>query len=144
MKLKLYLAALLFGVFALQSCDDDDDKSVKVPETVKEAFAQKYPTTPAYEWDLERGFYVADFRNDYRDAEAWFKADGTWVKTETDYVTALPEVVQNYVTTNYADYRIDDVDWVETPSQTYFDIELEKKGVPDVSLKIQEDGTVIQ
>lgn len=145
MKLKLYLVALLLGTFALQSCDDDDDK-VKVPKTVQDAFSQKYPTTPAYDWDLERGYYVAEFRNNYSEAEAWFQADGTWVRTETDYRVALPEAVQSYINTNYPStqgYFIDDIDWVETPTQNYFDVELDRQGMPDVHIYIQENGTLI-
>lgn len=138
MKLKLYLMALLVGIFTLQSCDDDDPRVI--PTSVKNAFAQKYPSSVAYDWEKDRGYYVAEFRNDGREAEAWFNPDGTWVKTETDFVDVLPEAVQDYIDVNYPGYRIDDVDWVETPSDEYFDIELERNGKKDVYLHIRANG----
>lgn len=140
MKLKLYLMALLMGAFILQSCGDDDVAPKDVPAGVQEAFARKYPGLTAYEWEMQTGYYVADFRNGNREAEAWFRPDGAWVKTETDYVGQLPEPVQNHIITNYPAYRVDDVDWVETPTDEYFDIELDKEGSRDVYLKIRANG----
>lgn len=143
MRLKCYVTALLLSVFALQSCDSDDDHKLDVPALVQAAFTQKYATASVHEWERKGEFFVAEFRNDFRETEAWFRPDGTWVRTETDYTAALPEAVQTYLDEHYAGYSTDDVDWVETTTADYFDIELEKRGTPDVYLKIQADGTLV-
>lgn len=144
MKLKLYLLTLLLGALTLQSCSDDDDHSPTIPSAVKEAFAAKYPSVASPKWELKLGDYEAEFRNGNREVEAWFKADGTWVKTETDYLEALPEAVQAYIAANYPDRVVDDVDWVETPAGDYFEVELEKRGTADIYVNVKEDGELFQ
>lgn len=143
MKLKLYLLTLLLGALTLQSCSDDDH-SPTIPSAVKEAFAAKYPSVASPKWELKQGDYEAEFRNGNREVDAWFKADGTWVKTETDYLEALPEAVQAYIAANYPDRVVDDVDWVETPAGDYFEVELEKRGTADIYVNVKEDGELFQ
>lgn len=142
MKLKLYLLTLLAAGFLLQSCDDDDDLTT-VPNTVSTAFAQLYSSATVLEWEMEGSYYKADFLNNGVSAEAWFQADGTWVRTETDYYGSLPEAIQNYISTNYAGYYIDDQEYVETPSGTYYHVELENAAGHDVYLNIYADGTLV-
>lgn len=144
MKLKFYLAGLLLAGLTLQSCDNDDDDRVKVSNTVQSAFDQRYPNTTVWEWEKDKGLFKAEFRQGGMEAEAWFQADGTWVKTETDYNPALlPQPVTDYVAANYAGYRIDDADWVETPTGSYFELELEKGGSRDVRLLITAEGVLV-
>lgn len=144
MKLKLYLLCLLLAGFAFQSChDDDDDSLTDVPAAVKEAFNQRYPDVSVKEWEMELGLVKAEFRNGTQEAEAWFKPDGTWVRTETDMpVDALPKAVQDYVAANHPGYRIDDADYLESPEGNFYELELEKAGSPDVYLQIRADGSL--
>ncbi|MBO5699781.1 MAG: PepSY-like domain-containing protein [Bacteroidaceae bacterium] len=145
MKTKTKLLTLAF--FALPpfliSCEDDKDKSSVVSDLVLKAFYERYPNSSPYDWDVEGAFYKAEFFKDDNRAEAWFTEHGTWIKTEVDYFDPLPELVQQYIQMHYADYRIDDVNWVETPTENYYEVELEKKGVPDMILKIGEDGQLL-
>ncbi len=144
MKLKLYLLGLILAGFMLQSCDDDDDdRWITPPNAVQAAFQAKYPGVTVYDWEFEYGLYKAEYRSDGKNYESWFEADGTWVRTESDYYSPLPQPVQDYLTANYPDYRTEDVDWVETPTGNYFLIELERYGGADVYLRITEDGTVV-
>lgn len=144
MKMRYFLLAFAIGTLALQSCSDDDDGVKNVPETVKSAFLQKYPGTTVREWDKKSGMYVAEFRNDNTEAEAWFTASGSWLKTETDYIGALPEAVKDYITANYPAATIDDTDLIETATDRYFKIELEQRNKKDIDLYIRADGTVLK
>lgn len=142
---KIILLALLTAGFAFQSCSDDDDLT-SVPESISTAFQQKYPNATPTEWERQGTGYKADFWNNGGEAEAWFNADGTWIRTETDVPNpnaSLPQPVRDYVSATYAGYYIEDADLVETPSQTYYELELERQGSADIYLNIKADGTLL-
>lgn len=140
------IALYLWGLFALivlTACDDNDDlRHDQVPGSVTTAFAQKYPDYFVKEWEQQGEQYKAEFYHNGKEAEAWFNADGAWTRTETDYYKALPELVANYVAQHYAQYHVDEVDYVEVPNDAYFEIELEKGDRKEVVLLIRADGTL--
>lgn len=139
----MFFLATAFAALSLSSCSSDDDflTSNEVPEAVQNTFEELYKTR-SVTWEMDEGMMKAEFRNNGKETEAWFTHNGTWVKTETDCTHDLPEYVKNYIATNYPDYTIDDADYVETPTETYYDIELEHPTKQDVHLKIKTDGTV--
>ena len=144
MKIKHFLCIFGLVSVALCSCSDDDDDHVVVnDEAVKKTFTQMFPDTQVQEWEMEMGFYKAEFVKDGKSVEAWFKTDGTWMKTETDVLLSdLPAPAKEYLSTQYPTNHVDDVDWVETPQGNYFLVELDAQGA-DIYLKFQADGTLI-
>lgn len=46
--------------FSACSDDDDDDKSINVPESVVQALKQKYPSATGIEWEQKGTYFVAD------------------------------------------------------------------------------------
>ena len=142
---KIFALALCASLF-FGSCDDDDDDNITVPQIVSTNFNQQYPNASAVSWENDNQYATpylkAEFKIDGVEAEAWYTADGTWVKTEKDYYDPLPQVITDYIATHYDGYKVDEVNWVETPQKNYYEIELEQ-GKTDVELNIQEDGTVI-
>ncbi|WP_455585689.1 PepSY-like domain-containing protein [Bacteroides sp.] len=130
MKVKIYsvLIALLCAV-GLQSCDSDDDHVV-VPVELQKAFSEKYPSATRVEWEVEYGYYVADFYDNSYGASAWFSPDGKWYMTETDVpYAALPEVVKlAFEQGEYSAWTVDDVDKLEREGmETVYVIEVEMK-----------------
>lgn len=146
MKTKHYVfALLLFAVPAvLVSCDDDDNNFNFVTEAVHNAFQNLYPQVEPYEWEIEGPYIKAEFYQASKHYDAWFTPEGQWVRTETDHVGPLPEPVATCLATNYADYHVDDVDWIETPTGNFYEVDLEKAGTPDLIVKITPDGTVVE
>ena len=147
MKTKSYLLALLLTAVPASfiSCNDDDDNPGSfVTETVLNAFQNLYPQVQSYEWEIDGPYIKAEFYQTSKHYEAWFTPEGLWVRTESDHVGALPEPVANCLATTYADYHVDDVDWVETPTGNFYEVDLEKAGMPDFIVKIAPDGTVVQ
>ncbi len=60
-----------------------DDKTITVPAAVLASFAQKIPGVTVREWKLTAdGLYKAQFVKSGVNAEAFFKADGTFVRAE--------------------------------------------------------------
>jgi hypothetical protein len=145
MKNYLFTLLLLAVPLTFVSCDDDDDdKNFDfVTEAVHQAFQNLYPQVQPYEWEIEGPYVKAEFYKDQVHSEAYFTPEGTWVRTETDFRGQLPEVVTTYLETNHPGYTIDDVDWVETPTSNYYEIELEKAGAPDVKVNITPEGALV-
>lgn len=142
---KILLLALLTAGLTFQSCSDDDDL-LNVPENISTAFQQKYPNITVSEWEKQGTGYKADFWNNGAEAEAWFDSNGAWIRTETDVPNPsanLPHPVTDYVAKTYAGYYIEDADLVETTSQTYYEVELERQGSADIHLSIKADGTLL-
>ena len=57
----------------------------------------------------------------------------------------LPGLVQNaFQTSEYADWRVDDIDKFERPAGVFYLIEVEKSGQQDRDLFYDEDGTLLK
>lgn len=141
------------GALVMTACDDDeDDGFTRVPAAVEAAFNSQYGGQEAVEWDTERGGYiVAEFRENGRECEAWYSADGNWHMTETDYgrnLQGLPQAVQDgYAATSYAQdgWRVDDIDEIQRPGyETVYKIEIEKQGQPDRDLYFDLGGSLFR
>lgn len=148
MKSTIYFLLLTTVAWSLQSCDNDDDKSVTVPADIQNAFSAKYPKITNVKWEAKSEFYVADFRDNTYDASAWFTTNGVWKMTETDIpLTALPAVIKSsFEGSEYASapWKIDDVDKLERQGlETVYIIEVESSS-QEVDLFYAEDGILIK
>lgn len=119
-----------------------NDNKNEVPTIVLQNFKELYPEGIIKEWEKEGSMLKAEFINGNVETEAWFNYNGEWVKTETTFKGKLPQEVSDYIRINFADFRIDEVKWVETPQFSFFEIELEK-GDKEIKLSIHTDGTLI-
>lgn len=144
------MALCALGTVVFASCDNDDDDRVMVPDAVTSAFAHQYSAAGYVEWDMEPGgYYVAEFRNDGRDHEAWYTSAGVWTMTEVDYgrsLQSLPQTVQDgYAASRYAadGWTVDDIDEIQRPAyETIYRIEIEKRGAVDRDLYFDLGGTL--
>ena len=151
-ELTKWMMVCALGVFSMTSCSDDDDSNVNVPENVTRAFNDKYAGVGRVEWDRKRGGYlVAEFNKDGKEHDAWFTETGEWVMTEVDHgrrMENLPEAVQaGYEATTYSaeNWTIDDIDEIQRPAyETFYIIEVEKKGQPDYDLYFDANGTLFR
>jgi len=104
---------------------------------------ERYPGARIIELDREMNGYEVDIVHEGRGKEVIFDLDGNWVLTTWDLrMNEVPEVVKAAAQTQYPDYRLDDADFVETPSASYYLIEMEQ-GEREVKVKVSADGTVL-
>ncbi|WP_302274324.1 PepSY-like domain-containing protein [Alistipes ihumii] len=146
MQLKTYFMMLALGVCGavMQSCDDDDD-NLNVPEELRSAFSQKYPGSVP-EWKTRSNYYIADFRDQSYEAEAWFTSDAIWLMTETDIsYAALPEAVKNaFQNSEYATWNRDDADMLERKGlEPVYVLEVEQ-GSREMDLYYNAEGILIK
>ena len=136
--IKTFFLAALFNFVA---CDDDTDlASSDVPKAVEQTFNNMFANVHP-QWELENKLYKAEFFQDGHEMEACFNSDGSWSHTYKDvYINELPEPVTNYVSTKYADYRIDESKFVKTPTTEYYQLELERNGKRDRILRLSATG----
>ncbi len=141
--LSIFVMLLSAGFSA--SCSEDDLRPSEAPSQAQAYISIVYPGVQRVEWEKEAGLIKADLVNNGVDVEVYFKKDGTWVRTETDYTMALPEAVTTYVQTHYAGYYIDDQEIVNTADgDQYFRLELDRENRKDVILLIRADGTLVK
>ena len=143
-RMTIFTSLLLAG-FAFTSCDDDNDNYTQGEEIVNVLY-EKYPNAQRVDWELQRDHYVADFRDNNIEKEAWFNTKGEWVMTESDIpFEDLPQAIQTaFGESEYKDWRVDDVDMLErVEMETMYVIEVEK-GKQEFDLFYAEDGILIK
>ena len=83
MKKRFLFLAIVVSCFFI-SCMDKKVSVVSVPDTVKTAFAAKYPGVTDAKWESEvkdgKTIYGADFKMDGKKKEAEFDSDGNFLR----------------------------------------------------------------
>lgn len=139
---KWIMLPTLLVLFGFASCDDDD---LKVDSEYSNALAKKYPDATRIEWERKKDYFVADCWVDAKDLEVWFSVGGVWEMTETELRTAdLPEAISQAINeSEYASWRIDDMDLLEYPSKAKeYVIEVEQ-GEKEIDLYYSESGELL-
>lgn len=125
-----------------------DLKESEVPPAVRATFKKLHPDTYVHEWDYSRKKqqYDAEFISKGIKYEAYFKRDGPWIRTERDITKAdLPQaVLASVAKTQYAAWKIDDVEEHQSPEHSlFYEIEVEQ-GKQEVYLYFLPDGKLIR
>lgn len=131
-----------------EDTDGDDNSGDYLPSDlssgIKKFIADKYPDARIVEIDTERnGMIEVDIVHRNIGKDVLFKADGSWVSTSWDIrISELPQAAQSAVKAKYPDYRIDDVEYVETPDGDYYWVEVER-GEAEVKVKVTAEGVIL-
>lgn len=138
------------GILIKAVADRDDDSAdylpVELPEWIRTFLEERYPGSRVVETEREQGILEVDIIQDGIAKEVHFGADGNWLATSWEVEPGtLPAAVlttlRQELATNYAGYEVDDTEWVETPTDSYYRIELEADKAADAILKIHRDGS---
>jgi hypothetical protein len=79
----------------------------EVPQSVKDAFAAKYPTAKVEKWDKEAAGYEASFVMNKIEMSANFSNEGVFEEVEEEInASSLPKVITEYCTKNYPGHKL--------------------------------------
>ena len=148
---KMWMLLLVLTVgFSATACEYDDDyREINFFEKnhpeVMEALYARYPGAKVVDVDFEGGYAELEIIDNRTRRDVWITADGVWKRTQTDLRSwDLPTVIREAIDNSaFASYRIDDVDYIETPDEAFYQIELEKNNRPDGTLRISPTGQVL-
>lgn len=147
MKVKLSILALFACSLSLfAGCSNNDHKGLVPDQAIVQAFNTKYPNATKVEWENKADYKVADFYMGSHEMEAWFDNNGNWVMTETDITyNELPAAVRTgFESSQYADWKKEDIDKLErVNTATLYIIEVEK-GKEEADLHYAENGTLVK
>ena len=142
MKYFLILFAFSFG-FISTSCAQNKKMA---PEAIQAAFKAKFPTVQKARWDMENEQeWEAEFKMNGKEMTANFKADGSWMETETEMKAAdLPQAIKDALSAQFSGYKTEEAAMVETPGQAAaYEVELEM-GETTIEALFSADGTLIK
>lgn len=145
-----WLLLAMFGVTVLVSCSDEDDdiRVSDVPTAVLDVFEAKFPNVSRPDWENKQGYYVADFWQEGIETQVWMSNLAEWKMTEYDLGTQLsllPNAVQSaFQASEYAAWRVDDLEKYVRTDMTFYQLEIETPGQADRDLFFREDGTLLK
>ena len=147
MKKFALLMAIAASVFAVTSCDEYEDG--RPSSSVLDRFENMYPGAWDVEWEREGVYWEVSFDTgtppNEIDHTAWFRSDGTWVRTETDlHISAVPASIKEFLQkSQYASALLEDseIDYIQTPDGNFYQFELVYNGAR-VKINVTEDGKV--
>ena len=125
-----------------------DDDITKAPKKVEKAFQKMYPGAKDIEWELKRDIYAVDFKIDGKDVEAYFNADGTWLRSKEDVnASSVPAAVKKAVKEAYPDFKIEDYDLVkDARGNEFYSVEIEKEskdGDTELTVRVLANGKIL-
>ena len=138
------LSILLLTIFAFVACDMDDH-NVALNKTVREFIEERYERAEILQAESESlGTIEVEFIHDGCKKTAYFeKRSNEWVYTTWDVtVGELPDAVKEAIQSNYPDYIIEDINYIERPTVEYYEFELEK-GIIEINRYISPDGEIL-
>ena len=139
MKVLSILLVALFSVFVI-SCDQ---QKVEVPEKVLTSFEKMFPAATEVEWEMENeDEWEAEFEMDGKEGSACFTIGGEWVETEYE-VETLPETIETIVNETYPGFEIDEIEIVEMPDFSGYEIEL-KNGEDEMEILVNQEGEILE
>lgn len=115
----------------------------KVPQKIKDAFAQKFPTAKSVKWDKESATeWEAEFKMNSIKYSANFSEQGIWKETEHEIAEKdLPAAVKKALTDAFAGYKTEEIEMSETASGTVYEFGIEK-GQKKMEVAIDASGNV--
>lgn len=131
------------GVLTVVDNTSDDLPSGGLNQSVNDFINQKYTGARIIETEYEKGYFEVDIYHENKEKTVRFNAANTWINTQWDIrLSELPQAVKAAIANTHTSYKIDDIEYFQTPNGEYFNVELEK-GDSEVTLHIKADGTLI-
>ena len=134
-------ACLLFGFMGYTQKLTPD----KVPTSVLQAFATKFPAATEVNYELKNNNYEIAYRDKGVRGFAKFNPTGKWLETKTAIVESdLPKEVSASITKNFAGFKSSEITTIETPDKPLFYKMDLKKGNEGYKVQFSSKGDVLK
>lgn len=123
--------------------DNNNFQPVTIPQAITDAINEMYVGATIVEFDQEKTGFEVDILHNGIYKDVYFNSNNEWVSTEWDITEdKVPAIVMDALkTSEYKNYRIDDIDQIEKPAGTFYLFELEQ-GDNDVEVTISAEGKI--
>lgn len=119
-----------------------EDVPVIVQEALETALSETQSSIDEVRWEMERGFFEAEFEIDGKELGIYFDEQGVIVAREEKIpADELPEEVMATLEREYQDFEIDEVERIKSDEEVLYEIELESKRI-EAEILIDEDGNI--
>ena len=139
--MKKLLPILFISLFALLSCEEEN---IAINNDIRSFIEQKYEGARILYAEKEfNGEIDVEIIHDNKKKDVKFNRNNNWINTTWDVaINELPDAARESVLNRFPDYRIDDVDYIETPSGDRYKVEMEK-GEWDKTVFVTADGEIL-
>ena len=139
--MKKLLPILFIVLAALWACDEEN---IAVNDNIRDFIEQKYKgATILYAEKEFNGEIEVEIVHNNTKKEVRFNRNNNWICTTWDVtIDQLPDAAKNGILTQFPEYRIDDVDYVENPTGDYYKVEIEK-GEWDKTVFVTAEGEIL-
>jgi hypothetical protein len=132
-----YIDSLICAYSSSQSRD------AAPPAELQQKFWKDFPKAYDVEWEMAGNVCEAEFEIRVTDYKAFYDAKGNLLMYGCDIKASnLPATVKSAAEKLYPKYRFDDVKKVRKGSETFYKIEMERRG-SEAKIVIKEDGTTV-
>lgn len=142
-QMKFFFFSCFTSLMALVAYGQEKD----IPTSVLNHFKSTYANAQVKDWDKERdGSFEVEFILDGKEWEAYYAADGGWLKTERDVTRSdVPQVVWDELSkSNYAAWKVDDLEEHQTSQhKSVYEVEV-KNGGQKAYLYFLPNGTMVK
>mgnify|MGYP003306889111 FL=1 len=139
--MKKLLPILFISLTALFACEEDN---IAVNNEIRDFIEQKYEGAQILYAEKEfNGEIDVEIIHDNIKKDVKFNRRNEWISTSWDVsIDQLPDESRASILDRYPQYRIEDVDYIETPSGDHYKVEIEK-GEWDRTVFVTADGVIL-
>ena len=139
--MKKLLPILFISLFALLSCEEEN---IAINNDIRSFIEQKYEGARILYAEKEfNGEIDVEIIHDNKKKDVKFNRNNNWINTTWDVaINELPDAARESVLNRFPDCRIDDVDYIETPSGDRYKVEMEK-GEWDKTVFVTANGEIL-
>lgn len=139
--MKKLLPLLFISLFAFMACEEEN---IAVNNDIRSFIEQKYQGARILYAEKDfNGEIDVEIIHDNIKKDVKFNRRDEWIKTSWDVaINELPDAARESVLNRYQNYRIDDVDYIETPSGDHYKVEIEK-GEWDKTVFVTSNGEIL-
>jgi hypothetical protein len=114
------------------------------PKEVQDAFSAKFKSAQDIVWEQEGSEWEAEFKSGDTEMSASFDNSGKWLETEREMSKKeLPAEIHKAINLQFDGWEIDEIEAIEKPGFTGYEIALEKEGTEtEILVTITGDITI--